>query len=105
MRRNRVRHFANQNSETADLYRDDKPLLRLPDLRPTKRSVDAWMKMVVYPALVRMKDEMDLDPRIAKVRRYHDSNTKLQPSKMKKDAWDATFRIAKLPKSYYFPST
>lgn len=87
-----------------DLYPDDKPLSKLPDLKPSKRAVDAWMKHVVYPQLRRMKEELDADPRIAKVKRFHDVNTKLQPSRIKKDARDAIRRVAQLPKSYYFHS-
>ena len=88
----------------ADLYPDDKRLTKLPDLKPNKCSVDAWMKRLVYPQLCRMKDQLDADPRIAKVKRFHDVNTKLQPSRMKKDARDAIRRVAQLPKSYYFHS-
>jgi hypothetical protein len=88
----------------ADLYPEDKPLSKLPELKPSKRSVDAWMDRVVYPELRRMKDQLDADPRIAKVDRFHDVNTKLQPSRLKKDARDAIRRVARLPKSYYFHS-
>ena len=88
----------------ADLYPEDKPLSKLPELKPSKRSVDAWMNRVVYPQLRRMKEQLDADPRIAKVERFHDVNTKLQPSRLKKDARDAVTRVARLPKSYYFHS-
>ena len=87
-----------------DLYPEDKALLKLPELKPSKRAVDAWMKRVVYPRLRRMKEQLDADPRIAKVKRFHDVNTKLQPSRIKKDARDAIRRVAQLPKSYYFHS-
>src|SRR5204862_1474118 len=87
-----------------DLYPEDKPLSKLPDLNSTKRAVDAWMNRVVYPQLRKMKVQLDADPRIAKVKKFHDVNTKLQPSRMKKDARDAIRRIAQLPKSYYFHS-
>jgi len=87
-----------------ELYPGEKLLSKLPDLKPSKRSVDAWMKRVVYPELCRMKEQLDADPRIAKVKKFHDVNTKLQPSRMKKDARDAIRRVAQLPKSYYFHS-
>ena len=87
-----------------DLQPDDKFLSKLPEIAATNRSVNAWMNRVVYPQLRRMKDQLDADPRIAKVKRYHDANTKIQPSRMKKDARDALMRIARMPKSYYFHS-
>lgn len=93
-----VQHFP----EARDYFAADKWMLKLPELMPTKRAVDVWFNRVVYPTLREMKDQLDADPRIANIARYHDDNTKLQLSRMKQDARDALMRIARLPQAYYF---
>lgn len=86
----------------AELLADDAHLSNLPEFSGRDRVVDAWTDQLVYPTLRQHRDELESDPKIRAMAKAHDSNTKLQLSRVKPLIRATVARIAKLPKAYYF---
>ncbi len=85
-----------------EFYKQDAALMSLPDFRDQPEVVDQWFNAVVYPELRKRRDELEQDPGIGKLKRARDENGKFQVSRLKDEMRAIAFRIAKLPKSYYF---